>query len=70
MHSIAKGRRSRCPICQKLSVADHRPFCSARCKTIDLGRWLGEHYRVPTEDEPEEADIEAALRQQQAEDDR
>lgn len=22
------------------------PFCSARCKTIDLGRWLGEDYRI------------------------
>jgi len=29
------------------------PFCSARCKTIDLGRWLGETYRIPAE-EPEE----------------
>jgi len=30
------------------------PFCSPRCKTIDLGRWLGEAYRVkaaPGEDE-------------------
>jgi endogenous inhibitor of DNA gyrase (YacG/DUF329 family) len=23
------------------------PFCSGRCKQIDLGRWLGEDYRVP-----------------------
>jgi endogenous inhibitor of DNA gyrase (YacG/DUF329 family) len=29
------------------------PFCCARCKTIDLGRWLGETYRIPAE-EPEE----------------
>ena len=29
------------------------PFCSARCKTIDLGRWLDETYRIPAE-EPEE----------------
>jgi endogenous inhibitor of DNA gyrase (YacG/DUF329 family) len=27
------------------------PFCSARCKTIDLGRWLNESYRLPAEDE-------------------
>jgi endogenous inhibitor of DNA gyrase (YacG/DUF329 family) len=26
------------------------PFCSPRCKTIDLGRWLGETYRLPAED--------------------
>jgi endogenous inhibitor of DNA gyrase (YacG/DUF329 family) len=23
------------------------PFCSSRCRIIDLGRWLGEEYRVP-----------------------
>jgi len=23
------------------------PFCSKRCRIIDLGRWLGEDYRVP-----------------------
>jgi endogenous inhibitor of DNA gyrase (YacG/DUF329 family) len=30
------------------------PFCSRRCKTIDLGRWLGETYRIPHEGEAEE----------------
>ncbi len=23
------------------------PFCSPRCRAVDLGRWLGEEYRVP-----------------------
>jgi endogenous inhibitor of DNA gyrase (YacG/DUF329 family) len=27
------------------------PFCSRRCKTIDLGRWLGDDYLVPAEAE-------------------
>jgi uncharacterized protein len=31
------------------------PFCSPRCKLVDLGRWLGESYRVPDEGETEEA---------------
>ena len=40
-----------CPICQK-SVAPRAenpsfPFCSRRCRAVDLGRWLGEEYRVP-----------------------
>ena len=26
-----------------------RPFCSERCKMADLGRWLGEEYRIPGE---------------------
>jgi uncharacterized protein len=36
-----------CPICGRLQSADNRPFCSPRCAEVDLGRWLGEQYRVP-----------------------
>jgi endogenous inhibitor of DNA gyrase (YacG/DUF329 family) len=36
------------------------PFCSERCRLIDLGKWLGEDYRVPDPDagppEPSEQD--------------
>jgi len=33
-----------------------RPFCSERCKLIDLGQWAAEKYRVPAEEqEPEDA---------------
>lgn len=40
-------RTSRCPTCRKAFVdSDARPFCSTRCRTIDLGDWLGEAYRV------------------------
>jgi endogenous inhibitor of DNA gyrase (YacG/DUF329 family) len=40
-----------CPICHKVlqDVPEDfpsRPFCSQRCKTIDLGNWLGEAYRI------------------------
>lgn len=31
------------------------PFCSQRCKTIDLGRWFGERYRIPAEDQAHDA---------------
>jgi len=30
-----------------------RPFCSERCKLIDLGHWANERYRVPEENAPE-----------------
>lgn len=48
-----------CPICHKAFLAENSaalPFCSPRCKTIDLGRWLGEDYTVPGDpvDEDEE----------------
>ena len=29
------------------------PFCSERCRTIDLGRWLGEVYSMPVVPDPE-----------------
>jgi len=31
-----------------------RPFCSKRCKLIDLGEWANERYRVPAEEGPVE----------------
>jgi endogenous inhibitor of DNA gyrase (YacG/DUF329 family) len=30
-----------------------RPFCSERCKSIDLGGWASEAYRIPAEDDEE-----------------
>lgn len=42
-----------CPICNKMSVEPHHPFCSARCADIDLHRWLGGHYRLPSREEPD-----------------
>jgi endogenous inhibitor of DNA gyrase (YacG/DUF329 family) len=35
------------------------PFCSERCKLIDLGRWLGESYGIPKEEAAGEAEGEA-----------
>ncbi len=49
----------RCPICRKPAAAHNAddpkaspfPFCSERCKLIDLGRWLDGAYQIPTEDD-------------------
>lgn len=51
-----------CPQCGKEVVwcddSRYRPFCSERCKLIDLGQWATESYRIPLseggmeEDEP------------------
>jgi uncharacterized protein len=38
---------SRCPICGRRSSAEHKPFCTPRCREVDLGRWLAGVYRVP-----------------------
>jgi uncharacterized protein len=41
----------RCPVCRRRAAPRAAnaafPFCSARCRLVDLGRWLGEEYRVP-----------------------
>jgi uncharacterized protein len=50
IRSPGPTRTVRCPICRKTVEqaldAAHRPFCSPRCKLIDLGRWLDEEYRI------------------------
>lgn len=36
-----------CPICRKPTDPTTRPFCSTRCKDIDLGKWLSGSYAIP-----------------------
>ena len=51
----------RCPTCKRETTWEgnaFRPFCSERCKLIDLGNWLSERYRISA---PEEAEEEAAV---------
>lgn len=48
-----------CPQCGKEVVwnsdSRYRPFCSERCKLIDLGQWANEEYRIPeNEQQPSE----------------
>jgi endogenous inhibitor of DNA gyrase (YacG/DUF329 family) len=56
---------ARCPICDRLMEGRLQaewpllPFCSERCRRIDLGRWLGEAYRVPATRDREESEAEA-----------
>lgn len=51
--------RVSCPVCrqvlqgQTLAEWPQFPFCSQRCKLIDLGRWLDGSYRIPVEDSEE-----------------
>ncbi len=54
----------RCPICKRETVFDgnpFRPFCSERCKMIDLDNWLSGRYRISKpvpESEEETAPLE------------
>ena len=55
-----KQRLVRCPACGGDSVYAPtnrwRPFCSERCKGMDLGAWASESFRVPEEKPPEDVE--------------
>jgi endogenous inhibitor of DNA gyrase (YacG/DUF329 family) len=38
----------------------YRPFCSERCRQIDLGAWAAGEYRVPAVEDPEQPDSQPA----------
>lgn len=48
------ARKIRCPQCGEETVYSPenrwRPFCSERCRMIDLGAWASEAYRVPVQE--------------------
>ncbi|HUY68641.1 MAG TPA: DNA gyrase inhibitor YacG [Alphaproteobacteria bacterium] len=52
---MAKTPPTFCPTCRKPAADKYKPFCSARCADIDLGRWLGGKYRVESEEKPDAA---------------
>ena len=45
-----RAPRVPCPACRRETVYSSRnpwrPFCSERCRRVDLGAWASEHYRV------------------------
>jgi len=55
----------KCPICKKEVRLDNpeTPFCSERCRIIDLGNWASEKYVISTPTRPED------LRRQDDDDD-
>jgi uncharacterized protein len=57
--------RGRCPICSRSYEVDRFddlptfPFCSERCRLIDLGRWIDGAYAIPDSGASESADSES-----------
>ncbi len=50
----------RCPHCNlefDLASSPAKPFCSKRCQTIDLGRWLDEKHSLPQAPDPEADEV-------------
>jgi endogenous inhibitor of DNA gyrase (YacG/DUF329 family) len=47
-------KKIKCPQCGRLTFYSNenqwRPFCSERCKLIDLGQWASESFKIASED--------------------
>ena len=58
----APPRIVKCPQCgapvRWEAASRWRPFCSERCKLIDLGAWAAERYRIPGVEAPDADDLE------------
>lgn len=67
MSELSVTKTVRCPGCGgNSSYSPHnpyRPFCSERCKNIDLGAWSSEAFRVPAPADPNEEPDPPGLRQ-------
>jgi len=57
VNAPSKPRAVACPQCgarvEWTPESRYRPFCSERCKLIDLGAWASESYRIPVKDDSE-----------------
>jgi hypothetical protein len=58
-----RTRWVRCPACGKQAAYSPdnpaRPFCSPRCRSVDLGAWASESYRLAGDPPPDQADPSA-----------
>jgi uncharacterized protein len=49
-----KASAKPCPICGKPATSASRPFCSERCRDVDLNRWLSNSYTIPAAKDDDE----------------
>lgn len=60
--ATVKPRKVTCPGCGETAVYSttnpYRPFCSERCKLMDLGDWASEKFRIPEATPPDPYDTE------------
>jgi endogenous inhibitor of DNA gyrase (YacG/DUF329 family) len=58
-----------CPECRRPSSRESYPFCSERCRNLDLSRWLNGAYAIPVAEDESIAEEEGgALQRQRGED--
>jgi len=53
-----------CPTCGKPSAERFRPFCSARCKDVDLHRWFSGAYAIPAAESADDSEEQEQVRRE------
>ena len=56
----AAAAAGKCALCGKPRDAKYRPFCSKHCADVDLARWLGGRYAIPTRPDEDDEDSPGA----------
>lgn len=54
MSDPSENQTASCPICGKPTAPETRPFCSKRCKDVDLHRWFSGTYSTPVLEDDDE----------------
>jgi endogenous inhibitor of DNA gyrase (YacG/DUF329 family) len=62
-----KKAKSGCPVCKRPSDTRYRPFCSARCADVDLGRWFTGSYTLPSNEPVDPEELIGALEKRERE---
>jgi len=52
---------AKCPTCGKPPIKPHKPFCSERCASVDLGRWFSGKYAFASNEPPENEELDAII---------
>jgi uncharacterized protein len=50
---MSRPAERKCAVCGKPQAEAFRPFCSKRCRHVDLAKWFGERYAIPAEEGPD-----------------
>ncbi len=60
----------KCPVCKRETPPGgaYAPFCSDRCRLIDLGNWAAEKYKISTPLKPEDEDEDRPAREESPDD--
>ena len=56
LNGVPESSAKLCPICRKPAADRFRPFCSARCKDVDLNRWFKGTYAIPAAESADDSD--------------